>query len=332
MTPKVSIILPVHNAGEALKKCIESLLNQTMKNIEIVVVLDKPTDGSDIVAKKYATNDNRIVIVENVENLHIGLSRNEGIKFSKGEYIGFCDHDDYCSLNMFEEMYTKAKLDQADIVVSNFCDEWPNETAYFNFPEVNDNKTFQKKMFEALIEGKYSQKNSTAFNNANVIWNQIFRREFILENNLWLCDNRLITMEDVLFNIKCHFLAKNVSFIPKVYYHHVNHLSNTFEKYEYRSISRTIPHLNEIYNFLNQQDIYSAHKQSFARCTLRRLYTSFRNELKFMPISSLMPFFRLINQNKFLINILNELKINPKLLSDFGLSKKLFLKFVLKLN
>lgn len=332
MTPNVSVILPVHNAGEALKNCIESLLNQTLKNIEIVVVLDKPTDGSDILAKKYAASDNRIVIVENAENLHIGLSRNEGIKYSKGEYIGFCDHDDYCSLNMFEALYTKAKLDHADIVVSNFCDEWPNETAFFNFPEMNDNKMFQKNMFEALIEGKYSQKNTTAFNNANVIWNQIFRREFILQNNLWLCDNRLITMEDVLFNIKCHFLATNVSFIPEVYYHHVNHLSNTFEKYEYRSISRTIPHLNEIYHFLKQQNIYTAHKQSLARCTLRRLYTSFRNELKFKPISSLLLFFRLIKQSKFLYDILNELKINPKLLGDFGFSKKIFLMFVLKLK
>lgn len=332
MKPSVSVVLPVHNAGAALTKCIESLLNQTLRSIEIVVVLDQPTDGSDKVAKSYAANDARIVIVENTENLHIGLSRNEGIKHATGDYIGFCDHDDYCSVDMFQKLYYKALKDDADIVVSDFCDEWPNEKAYFKFPVLNDVALFQSKMFEALIEGKYSQKNTVSFSNANVIWNQIFRRSFVIKHNLWLCDNRHITMEDVLFNIKCHYLAQRVSFVPEVFYHHVNHSLNTFEKYEYRSIARTLPHLRVIYDFLDQQNIYSLHKQAFARCTLRRLYTSFRNELKFKSIRKLPSFFSLIKTNTFIYNILSEFESQPSLLQSFGVSKKLFVFALLKMK
>jgi len=103
MTPKVSIIVPIYNAGKFLEKCLDTLVNQTLKDIEIILVLDCPTDGSDRIAREYAEKDPRIRLIVNEQNLNIGLSRNEGLKIARGEYIGFSDHDDWiCTKN-----YTK---------------------------------------------------------------------------------------------------------------------------------------------------------------------------------------------------------------------------------
>ena len=84
MTPKVSIIVPIYNAGKFLEKCLDTLVNQTLKDIEIILVLDCPTDGSDRIAREYAEKDPRIRLIINEQNLNIGLSRNEGLK-SPGE-------------------------------------------------------------------------------------------------------------------------------------------------------------------------------------------------------------------------------------------------------
>ena len=89
MTPKVSIIVPIYNAGKFLEKCLDTLVNQTLKDIEIILVLDCPTDGSDRIAREYAEKDPRIRLIVNEQNLNIGLSRNEGLKIARGEYIGF---------------------------------------------------------------------------------------------------------------------------------------------------------------------------------------------------------------------------------------------------
>ena len=116
---KVSVIVPIYNAGKNLIRCLDTLVNQTLRDIEIILVLDCPTDGSDLIAKNYASKDDRIIILENEHNLHIGESRNRGIEIARGEYLHFSDHDDYRELDMLEKMYEKAVLDDLDMLISN---------------------------------------------------------------------------------------------------------------------------------------------------------------------------------------------------------------------
>ena len=131
MPPKVSIIIPVYNAGGYLVRCLDSVVSQTLKDIEIILVLDNPTDGSDLVAEQYSQKDNRIKIIKNENNLHIGCSRNKGLEIAQGEYVGFADHDDYCQPEMFEMLYKNAVEFQADVVVSDYCDEKQNGIDYW---------------------------------------------------------------------------------------------------------------------------------------------------------------------------------------------------------
>ena len=322
--PKVSIIVPVHNAGKYLRICLDSLTGQTLKEIEIILVLDKPTDGSDQVAEEYAARDKRIKLIYNSENLHTGLSRNEGIKSATGEFIGFTDHDDYCEPEMFEKLYEKAISENADVVISNFYDDTPVSTSFFAFPQGYDAVEFQQRAFLALISADHSIRNAASFNNMNVIWNQIYRRSFILENEIFFLDNRVLTMEDVYFSIQVYHFASKVYYLPETYYHHVNTSVNNYENYSYRSIARILPFLEEILQFLNNNELREKFRNEFAVCVLKRLYSSFRNELKFNGISGLKGFFLLVRKNKSMQEVLSNFQQNKALFNRFALTKRVF--------
>lgn len=326
--PKVSIIVPVHNAGIYLAVCLDSLASQTLKEIEILLVLDKPTDGSDKVAEEYAAKDARFKILYNQENLHTGLSRNKGIANASGEYIGFADHDDYCEPEMFEQLYSKAVAASADVVISNFYDENPVSQSYFAYPKGYSAEEFQRQAFLALISADYSIRNSESFNNMNVIWNQIYRREFVLEHAITFPDNRVLTMEDVFFSIKVYHFAKKVYYLPETYYHHVNTSVNNYENYSYRSIARILPLLAAILAFLKENNIFQTYKNEYAVCVLKRLYASFRNELKFKKLTDLPGFFRMVRRHDEVQEVLTLFRENKALLRKFALTKKLFYSLI----
>lgn len=118
---KVSVVVPIYNVEFFLPQCIESLIRQTLKDIEIILVDDGSTDHSGKIADEYAKKDKRIKVVHRTNG---GLSdaRNAGIKIATGDYIGFVDSDDYVSENMFEKMYKKAVTENSDVAVCNiFC-------------------------------------------------------------------------------------------------------------------------------------------------------------------------------------------------------------------
>lgn len=330
MTPKISIIVPVYNAGEHFNRCLDSLINQTLKEIEIILVLDTPSDGSDKVAEDYANRDERIKLIHNKTNLHIGFSRNEGLKIAQGHYIGFSDHDDYCDAKMFEQLYNKATINSADVVMSNFYDECGERQSYFGFPEGLSDIEFQKNVFTSLINGRFSQRDTYSFNNVNVIWNQIYKREFLSRNNIWFSDNRVLTMEDVLFNIRVHHFASKVCYLPKTFYHHVNNNQNAFDSYEYRAISKVVPHLEEVNAFLHNNNIWQQYKEQFAECTLKRLYTSYRNEVKFKKLFHSFGFFKQVRNNPVLQDILKVFYNNKTLLKKFSITKISFLFLIRK--
>lgn len=208
-TPKISVIIPVYNAGIYLPQRIESILNQTLKDIEIIIVLDCPTDGSDKIVESYAQKDKRIKIIYNPTNLHIGLSRNEGLKVAKGEYISLVDHDDYCTPDMYEKMYAKAQQHQADIIVSNFYSiTTMGKTQRFGFPQNYSDDIFQKESFLFLISGPCCYNPSCSITSNFSIWTQLFKREFLEKHHIVFQDNRKITFEDRLFLIETYFFAK----------------------------------------------------------------------------------------------------------------------------
>jgi len=125
----ISVVLPVYNAERFLRQCLDSIINQTLRNIEIICVDDGSTDGSLAILREYAARDARVIIVTQ-ENKGAGAARNKGIEVARGEYLSFLDSDDFFELSMLEKAHAKVVKDNADIVVWQ-CDRYNNETEAF---------------------------------------------------------------------------------------------------------------------------------------------------------------------------------------------------------
>ena len=142
----VSIIVPVYNVEKFLEKCLDSLINQTLKDIEIICVNDGSTDNSLNILKSFSEKDSRIIII-NKQNEGPSVARNTGMKIAKGEYIGFVDSDDWVDLDFFEKLYNVAIKNNADISTASIIRWRKYNTKYkIKYSEEKTYTTLQDKM------------------------------------------------------------------------------------------------------------------------------------------------------------------------------------------
>ena len=190
----VSIIIPVFNTEKYLSKCLDSVCNQTLENIEIICIDDGSTDNSLSILKEYAERDNRIKIISK-KNEGQGVARNLGICQAKGEYIGFVDSDDFVTHNMFDTLYKKSKKYNLDLVM---C-----KVASFNeiSKEINDSlwyyslgvfKGFQKNIFNHIDTFEFTCVISVT------PYNKLYKRELLINKSILFPEN-LIFEDEVFF-------------------------------------------------------------------------------------------------------------------------------------
>lgn len=220
---KVSIIVPVYNVENYLRQCLDSVLNQTLKEIEVICVNDGSTDNSKQILEAYRKKDSRIKII-NKKNAGQGAARNRGIEYAKGEYIGFVDSDDWIDINMFEKLYKNAKFNNSDIVMCpilliNETDGNLNrEIPYF------DLKCFDEGFDDCVFN--YKQTKNFIHDITVNVYNKIFRREFI--NNINARFPEGLIFEDVPFFYQTYLGARRISLIRDyLYFHRVNRPSST---------------------------------------------------------------------------------------------------------
>ena len=177
--PKVSIIIPIYNNEKYLMESIDSVLNQTFQDFEIISINDGSTDNSLKILEEYAKKDSRIKIVTQ-ENKGAGSARNEGLKLAKGEYLAFLDGDDFYNLDFLEKMLKKSIDTNSDIVIcrANRFDTETGETSKINY-SLKTNFLPEKDVFS------YKDIPDKIFNIAqNWNWNKVFKRDFIEKNNI----------------------------------------------------------------------------------------------------------------------------------------------------
>lgn len=200
---KVSIIVPVYNVEKYVKKCIKSLMNQTLKEIEIIVVDDGSTDNSISIIEKVAKDDERIKIFHK-ENGGLSDARNYGLKKAKGKYIAFLDSDDYVKSDLYQKMYEKAKKEKSDMVECNF---------FWAYPKDDSNNSLKKDIGE-----KYSNQIEMMEKARVVAWNKLYKKEII--DNVGAIFPKGLRYEDIEFFYKLIPYIENVSFVkqPMIYY------------------------------------------------------------------------------------------------------------------
>ena len=197
--PKVSVIVPFYNVEKYIEKCLETLVNQTLDDIEIILVNDGSKDKTVDIVKKYKEMySNKIVYLEK-ENGGLSDARNYAIPYARGEYIAFLDSDDYVETNMYKEMYEIAQKENSDMVECNFIWEYPNKT-------------------RIDIGTTYNNKHEMIEKIRVVAWNKLIKREILEKSKVQFPKG--YRYEDVEFTYKLIPFLEKVSFCktPMVHY------------------------------------------------------------------------------------------------------------------
>lgn len=198
--PKISIIVPVYNAEKYLERCIKSLANQTIKDIEIILVDDGSKDSSLDICNNYAKKDKRIKVISQ-KNAGPSVARNNALKLATGEFIGFVDSDDYVKEDTYEKALAKMSKD-VDLVI------WAVNV--ISDDDLSYTEWFQDRYFKLKFQGKVELTNDVKFKTDVVPWNKLYRASIILDNNITFPAGRLY--EDNAF------WWKYTSFCKKAYY------------------------------------------------------------------------------------------------------------------
>ena len=211
---KVSIVVPVCNVERYLKKCLDSIAAQTLKDLEIICVNDGSSDMSETILEKYAKKDRRFKII-NKENAGYGHTMNIGMDMAKGEYIGIVESDDYIERDMFECLYNAAKSFQSDIVKSDY---YTFKTAKRKIDRQYQSTCLGKNFFYNKVLSPKENKEIFTFHMNT--WTGIYRRDFLTENNIRHNESPGASYQDNGFWFQTISLCQSIVFLNKAFYHY----------------------------------------------------------------------------------------------------------------
>lgn len=206
---KISIIIPMYNCEKYIKRCLDSLVNQTYKNMEIIVINDGSKDSSGEIVQTYVKKYSNVKLI-NKKNAGVSSARNLGIKESTGKYVAFVDSDDWCEKQMYSEMMKLTEKIDCDIICSGY-----------KIDSYNGKVISEIKLNEVLL-GKCEEEKSEVLHELGISYcfARLFKREIINKNNIKFNED-LSTGEDAIFTCEYLCYAKRIVAIDKAYYHYV---------------------------------------------------------------------------------------------------------------
>lgn len=250
--PKVSVIVPFYNVEKYIEKCLESLVNQTLEDIEIILVNDGSKDDSLDIAKKFIQKfPNKIIYLEK-ENGGLSDARNYGIPHAKGEYIAFLDSDDYIEKDMYKDMYEIAQKEKSDMVECDFYWEFPNK---------------MKKSVGQL----YYEKKEMLEKIRVVAWNKLIKRE-LLENEE-IRFPKGYRYEDVEFTYKLVPFLDKVSFLKKTYIHYIQREGSITNSQNEKNM-QIFNVLENVIKYYKEKNIYEEYKDEIEYVYIRYAFCS----------------------------------------------------------
>ncbi|MDD5924225.1 MAG: glycosyltransferase family A protein [Clostridia bacterium] len=221
--PKISIVIPVYNVEKYLSKCLDSVVNQTYKNLEIICINDGSTDNCLGVLQKYQKQDDRIIIIDK-ENTGLSDTRNVGTARATGEYLMYIDSDDWIDIDTCEVALENIIKEEADLVYWNYIREYGNKTRIKNISG-DDRIVYYGESMNHLYRrlfGLYGKELSRPDNADTIVtaWGKLYRTEIIKESKAIFVDTRKIGTEDMLFNVYVFKYIKKAVYLPNYFNHY----------------------------------------------------------------------------------------------------------------
>jgi glycosyltransferase involved in cell wall biosynthesis len=317
MKQKVSVILPVYNVERYIKKCIQSVLDQSYSNFELLIIDDGTTDSSIEIAKEF--NDNRISIISK-KNEGVSVARNHGLKLAKGQYIYFLDSDDWIEPQLLEYCVDAIKKFRSNVIIFGYTVDRERT----NGELIKSENVMHK---EAVFE---KNKNNLKFYNTTLnlmgyVWNKFYKASFIKENKLQF-DSEISLYEDVIFNSKIFKIEDKIVFINDNLYHYIDRPSTSLiKKFNINSFDMTIYAFNSLNQFFTAWSMEKSHKNKVLTDSLvTGIKHSFDNIFKY---GSNFNFIQTIKYIKYILNhdltIKNIIYYEPK-----SLKSKIYKKLI----
>lgn len=275
---KVSVIIPVYNLEHYLSQCLDSVLAQTMDDIEIICINDGSTDSSAKLLENYAKFDSRIKIITQ-QNRGISASRNAGIEASSTDYVIFVDGDDKVAPIMVEELYRNAVLNNSDLVYANSLWFRPDQNRYFNVdrgiaPHVELN----------FVNNAFNELTSSAelfFRLPIQAWNKIYKKSFLTYNNIYFPEG--MAFEDIVFYTRNYLKADRITFVNKFLYFYRLNRADSINTTGGRNFFDVFKILKMSKDMFSVQGLWPKYKERFLLFEMRTIIdklTKIRPELK----------------------------------------------------
>ena len=252
---KVSVIVPVYNVEKYLEKCLLSLANQTLKDIEVIIVNDGSPDNSQDIIDKYVKKYNNFYGYKK-PNGGLSSARNYGIKYAKGEYIAFLDSDDYVTSDMYEKMYEKAISNNFDMVVCDVTYVYDNKDSWIASSNIKNDTTDIKK---------------TMINIYPAAWNKIFKKD-LFKHDVYFKEG--VWFEDVEFIYRLLPYVKNIGVVHEPFNQYVQRegsITNTVNK----KIYHYVYNMDGIIDFFKERKLYDEYQKELEYSYVRYVYATF---------------------------------------------------------
>ena len=226
-SPKVSIIAPVYKVEKYLARCMDSLLNQSLKDIEIIMVDDGSPDNCPALCDEYAAKDERVKVIHK-KNEGLGFARNSGLEIARGEFVAFVDSDDYVKTSMFEELYAKGEEIEADVVFCNYSKVGRNGKVKDIIEEtqeaVYDTKDSIVQLILDMVGSSPTSDKDRKFNMS--VWHGIYKLSKIKKNNIKFLSEREMISEDIIFHINYLDVVETIKYINTCNYYYCENVES----------------------------------------------------------------------------------------------------------
>lgn len=275
---KVSIIVPVYKVEAYLNRCIDSLINQTLKEIEIILVNDGSPDNCPQICDDYVKRDSRIKVIHK-KNEGLGFARNSGLQIANGEFVAFVDSDDFVDINMYEVLYNTAKLNKLDTVFCN-C-SYNRDSVIKERNEVDKLTIFEGKkeirqFLLDMIGPEPSYKNNVKY--LMSVWRAIYSNELLKQERIKFCSEREFISEDIIFHIDYLPKSDKVGFVPEHFYFYCYNENSLTKDISSEKSDKQVILLQEIRLRLSrvfEEDIFL---NNYIRLVLARTFTILRGD------------------------------------------------------
>lgn len=258
MSCEISVIIPVYNTEKYLKRCLDSVIHQTFKDIEIIIVNDGSTDNSSSIIDKYKNKDSRIIVI-NQDNNGLSEARNSGIKVSSGKYISFVDSDDTISLDMLNIVHKQLIKENSELIIFRY-QRLSNETEIVLYRDIDYENMTKEEIFRLSVSLKIIP----------VSWNKVYKRSLFIDNNLYFPKN--MYFEDCALIFKLIYFAKKVSFLNKILYNWYDIEGSITNSISEKHIYDRIKLLLTIKDFLQKYEIYKIYQKEYLFSIVQTLY------------------------------------------------------------